>query len=200
MLLVGLPQSQEGDDPVGFLQKMLPTWRPALKKKGPIEIDQAHIIYGSVKSCTLIFRMLRYQDRQAILQGAREVMKTKPIRDQDHLLRFFAPTAAGSPAVDDRPSEVFKRNCKHWELRTSSFILPFFASVLMEINIHSIQLKKPRNSWWRYVVATHQVPVVNWPFMDHRRLQSLWMSKESMNGLGVSASVRVSICFRGFES
>ncbi len=88
MLLVGLPQSQEGDDPVGFLQEMLPTWRPVLKKKGPIEIDQAHIIYGSVKSCTLIFRMLRYQDRQAILQGAREVMKTKPIRDQDHLLHF----------------------------------------------------------------------------------------------------------------
>lgn len=88
--LVGLQQGREGDDPIGFLQMMLPTWIPALKKKGPIEIDRAHRIYGSGKSRTLIFRVLRYQDRQAILQGAREVMKTEPIRDQDNLLRFFA--------------------------------------------------------------------------------------------------------------
>ncbi|RXN34136.1 LINE-1 type transposase domain-containing 1 [Labeo rohita] len=88
--LVGLPQSREGDDPIGFLQKMLPTWIPALKKKGRIEIDRAHRVYGSGKSHTLIFHVLRYQDRQAILQGAREVMKTERIRDQDHLLRFFA--------------------------------------------------------------------------------------------------------------
>lgn len=88
--LVGLPQGREGDNPIGFLQKMLPIWIPALRNKGPIEIDRAHRIYGSGKSRTLLFRVLRYPDRQAILQGAREVMKTEAIRDQDHLLRFFA--------------------------------------------------------------------------------------------------------------
>ncbi|KAL1256569.1 hypothetical protein QQF64_012114 [Cirrhinus molitorella] len=88
--LVGLPQGCKGDDPIGFLQKILPIWIPALKKKGPIEIDRAHRIYGSNKSRTLIFRVLHYQDRQAILQGPSEVMKTEPIRDQEHLLRFFA--------------------------------------------------------------------------------------------------------------
>lgn len=88
--LVGLPQGREGDDPTGFLQKMLPIWIPTLKRKGSIKIGRAHRIYGSGKSCTLIFRVLWYQDRRAILQGAREVTKTELIRDQESILRFFA--------------------------------------------------------------------------------------------------------------
>ncbi|XP_016355516.1 uncharacterized protein LOC107698895 [Sinocyclocheilus anshuiensis] len=86
--LVNLPTGMEGDDPVGFLQKMLPKWIPDLSC--PIEIDRAHRVYSNSNSPrprSLIFRLLRCPDRQAILQGAR---KAKPTLPGGARLEFYA--------------------------------------------------------------------------------------------------------------
>ncbi|CAM4641359.1 unnamed protein product [Leuciscus chuanchicus] len=89
--LVNLPTGMEGDDPVGFLQKMLPKWIPDLSTRSSrIEIDRVHRVYSSSNSPkprSLIFRLLRYPDRQAILQGAR---KAKPTLPGGAHLEFFA--------------------------------------------------------------------------------------------------------------
>ncbi|MGH0133111.1 UNVERIFIED_CONTAM: hypothetical protein FKN15_037188 [Acipenser sinensis] len=58
----------------------------------PILIKPAHRIYnsnwnGSEVTHTIFFKALRYKDRQAILQGARE---KSPIQDTGKTLRFFA--------------------------------------------------------------------------------------------------------------
>lgn len=93
--LVNLSSNREGSDAVGFLQKMLPKWFPLLGAE-PIQIERAHRIYSqSTKNGkgprTLIFKVLRYKDRQAILQGAREAKKNnKPIQDNGKELMFFA--------------------------------------------------------------------------------------------------------------
>lgn len=94
--IVGLAPNREGDDPIGFLQKMLPVWIPTLSKKAPVEIDRAHRIYSQGTARTMIFRVLRYQDRQAILQGAREARKKEPtgIQDARKTLRFYADYSA----------------------------------------------------------------------------------------------------------
>ncbi len=89
--LVNLPTGMEGDDPIGFLQKMLPKWIPELSARPcPIEIDRAHRVYSnsnSPKPRSMIFRLLRYPDRQAILQGAR---KAKPTLPGGTSLEFYA--------------------------------------------------------------------------------------------------------------
>ncbi len=89
--LVNLPTGMEGDDPIGFLQKMLPKWIPELSERPcPIEIDRAHRVYSnsnSPKPRSMIFRLLRYPDRQAILQGAR---KAKPTLPGGTSLEFYA--------------------------------------------------------------------------------------------------------------
>ncbi|GAA6107812.1 uncharacterized protein LOC107698895 [Tachysurus ichikawai] len=77
--LVNLPTGMEGDDPIGFLQKMLPKW-----------IDKAHRVYSNSNSSrprSMIFWLLRYTDRQAILQGAR---KAKPTLPGGVRLEFYA--------------------------------------------------------------------------------------------------------------
>ncbi len=89
--LVNLPTGIEGDDPVGFLQKMLPKWIPELSARPcPIEIDRAPWVYSnynSPKPRLMVFRLLRYPDRQAILQGAR---KAKPTLPGGTSLEFYA--------------------------------------------------------------------------------------------------------------
>ncbi|GAA6103507.1 uncharacterized protein LOC122133667 [Tachysurus ichikawai] len=68
--LVGLKEGEEGSDPVGYLQAQLPIWIPALRN-GRFEIERAHRIYTSDSKRkgprTLIFELLRFQDRNAIL-------------------------------------------------------------------------------------------------------------------------------------
>lgn len=46
---VNLPMCLEGDDPINYLQKMLPSWIPSLKSSGntPVEIDRAHQIFSN---------------------------------------------------------------------------------------------------------------------------------------------------------
>lgn len=72
--LVGLAEGEEGSDALGFMQAQLPRWIPSLKNR-QIEIDRTHRIYtgdSNRKSpCTLILKLLRFQDRNAILKGAR---------------------------------------------------------------------------------------------------------------------------------
>lgn len=64
--LVGLPAGVEGNDPRDYLQKMLPTWNLQLDSE-PLEIERAHRIYSNTsKPQTMISRLLRYTDRQAI--------------------------------------------------------------------------------------------------------------------------------------
>ncbi len=71
--LVGLKEGVEGDEPLGFIQN-LPKWIPSLAGK-EIEIERAHRIYSGERSKstprTFVFKMLRYRDRNAILNGAR---------------------------------------------------------------------------------------------------------------------------------
>lgn len=90
--LINLPTGAEGDDPVGFLCKMLPQWIPTLSGKS-IEIDRVHRIFSANLSRphTMIFRVLRYRDRQAILQGARN---TKPKLSDNTQLEFYADYSA----------------------------------------------------------------------------------------------------------
>ncbi len=89
--LVNLPTGMEGDNPIGFLQKMLPKWIPELSARPcPIEIDRAHRVYSnsnSPKPRSMIFRLLRSPDRQAILQGPR---KAKPTLPGGTSLEFYA--------------------------------------------------------------------------------------------------------------
>lgn len=72
--LVGLPESAEGENAIQFLQDNLPVWIPSLAGD-KIEIQRAHRIFTTQdrtsRPRTLIFRLLRYQDREKILNGAR---------------------------------------------------------------------------------------------------------------------------------
>lgn len=72
--LVCLNEGEEGSDPLGFVQTQLPLWIPSLKNRS-IEIDRAHRIYTGDSNRkglrTLIFKLLRFQDRNAILKRAR---------------------------------------------------------------------------------------------------------------------------------
>lgn len=91
--IVGLSPNREGGEAIRFLQEMLPKWIPSLSNR-PKEIERAHRIYGQQRSTemgrTMIFKVLIYQDRQAILDGAREVSKRGPILDGENQLKFFA--------------------------------------------------------------------------------------------------------------
>lgn len=95
--IVGLAMNREEGDTIRFLQEMLPKWIPLLANR-PIEIKRAHRIYGQQRSLetgrTMIFKVLRYQDHQAILEGAREVSKRGPILDGENRLKFFADYSA----------------------------------------------------------------------------------------------------------
>ncbi|KAJ8416913.1 hypothetical protein AAFF_G00327910 [Aldrovandia affinis] len=95
--LVNLPAGIEGDDPSGYLQKMLPEWIPTLKRSHStlLEIDRAHRIYSNNTSRprTMIFKLLCYTDRQAILAGAR---KARPALSDGTQLLFFADYSPGT--------------------------------------------------------------------------------------------------------
>lgn len=72
--LVGLKEGTEGVDPIRFIQNHLPKWIPSLAGK-ELEIERAHRIYNGKQTTsshrTIIFKLLRYPDRNAILNGAR---------------------------------------------------------------------------------------------------------------------------------
>ncbi len=94
--LVGLPERAEGSDAAGFLRVNLSKWIPSLKDHD-IEIDRAHRVYDGRKNSdrprTLIFRVLRWQDRSEVLKGARQAYPVKCTQDNVTLLFFpdFSP-------------------------------------------------------------------------------------------------------------
>ncbi len=97
--LVGLPEGAEGSDVAGFLRVNLSKWIPSLKDRN-IEIDRAHRVYDGRKNSdrprTLIFRVLRWNDRSEILKGARQAYPVKCTQDNVTLLFFpdFSPATA----------------------------------------------------------------------------------------------------------
>lgn len=95
--LVGLAESAEGSDAIGFLKTHLPRWIPSLAGR-EIRIERAHRLYNTDgkrnnRSRTLIFKLLDYADRQAILKGAREVF---PIIHDQQTLSFFPDYSAAT--------------------------------------------------------------------------------------------------------
>lgn len=100
--ITGLAEGREASDPIGFLQRQLPVWIPTLRDRPIIEIERAHRIYAKGKgkkpgSRTMIFKCLRHQDRQAILNGARQAQKTGPITDN---------TTATGPITDNTTTTI----------------------------------------------------------------------------------------------
>ena len=87
---MGLKEGEEGSDPTGFLTTKLPKWIPALRGR-PVRIGRAHRLYSAEKDAnnnrprTLIFKLLDYNHRQAILKGAR----APKIKHAEHNLLFF---------------------------------------------------------------------------------------------------------------
>ncbi|MGH0137496.1 UNVERIFIED_CONTAM: hypothetical protein FKN15_063880 [Acipenser sinensis] len=76
LCLIGLKEGDEGSNPIDFLSKTLPLCFPTLSGK-TIEIMRAHRIYSDQSKSrdrprTLIFKLLRYSHRQAVLQAARK--------------------------------------------------------------------------------------------------------------------------------
>lgn len=100
--LVNLPSGAEDDDPRGFLQKMLPKWIPSLDA---VEVDKAHRIFSNNTSRprTMIFKLMRFSDRQAILEGAR---KAKPSLASGTQLLFFADYSAGTTRERQEYKEI----------------------------------------------------------------------------------------------
>ena len=72
--LIYLKEGDETVDQIGFLQRMIPKWIPSISHK--VEIERAHRIYSrpgtsnaTDRPTTLIFRVLRYNNENADLQG-----------------------------------------------------------------------------------------------------------------------------------
>lgn len=116
--LVGLPTGAEGKDPRSYLQKMLPTWIPQLGSE-PLEIDRAHRIFSNstARPRTMIFRLLRYTDRQAILEGARKAKPTLPDGTQ---LQFFADYGPGTMNERQKYKEI---RAKLWQRKIDAYLI-----------------------------------------------------------------------------
>lgn len=127
--LVKLPSGAEGDDLRGILQKMLPRWSPSLKDLNdtPMEIDRAHRIYSNNASRprTMIFRLLRYTHRQAILEGAR---RAKPALPGGAQLHFFAEYTPGTTHEWQKYKELRAK------LRQKGIELFLICPVILKVN------------------------------------------------------------------
>lgn len=76
---------------------MLPKWIPSLSNR-VVEIERAHRFYsprekGNIPQ-TMILRLFRHGDCNALLNGAWEASKNAPIQDAGKLLRFYADYSA----------------------------------------------------------------------------------------------------------
>uniref|UniRef100_A0A672NE37 L1 transposable element RRM domain-containing protein n=1 Tax=Sinocyclocheilus grahami TaxID=75366 RepID=A0A672NE37_SINGR len=108
--LMGLPEAAEGENAVQFLQEYLPKWIPSLQGGGKIEIQRAHRIYGSRDKTNrprmLIFRLLRYQDRERILNGVR-APQSEIIHGSSKLI--FFPDFSNETALKRRSFDSVRR-------------------------------------------------------------------------------------------
>lgn len=118
--LVGLKEGVEGDDPLRFIQNQLPKWIPSLAGK-VMEIERAHRIYSGERPKTtprtFIFKLLRYQDRNAILNEARAAGQ---ILHMGTLLLFFPDYSTHTSAKRRAMSSARK---KLTQLGITSFLL-----------------------------------------------------------------------------
>uniref|UniRef100_H2ZZE1 L1 transposable element RRM domain-containing protein n=1 Tax=Latimeria chalumnae TaxID=7897 RepID=H2ZZE1_LATCH len=86
--LVGLPEGEEGKDPVSFLE----TWFPSLLNlpdlSNNLKVERAHHAFlprirNTDRPRMLIFKLLRYRDKEVILRQARKLgtltFKNKPV-------------------------------------------------------------------------------------------------------------------------
>ncbi len=101
--LLGLPEGAEKDDPIGFLKRLLPIWIPSLVGKD-IEIERAHRVYlrastDHSKPRVFLFKLLRYNDRNLILNEAR---CRGPVKANDGAMLSFFPDF--SPATAKKRS------------------------------------------------------------------------------------------------
>lgn len=124
--LVNLAANREGGDAIRFLQEMLPKWIPSLGTK-VVQIERAHRIYSTRtdkkpnRPQTLIFKVLNYQDRKAILQGVKQArVNNTPIMDEDRELLFFADY---SKYTSDRRAEFKAVRKDLWMKGISTFLI-----------------------------------------------------------------------------
>ncbi|KAL2086011.1 hypothetical protein ACEWY4_019331 [Coilia grayii] len=114
--LIGLKEGQEGDDCIGFLKANLPIWIPSLADRD-IKIERAHRLYtdkatsnnaqsNTARPRTIIFKLLDYTDRQAILSGARAVY---PVKHRGDTLHFFPDFSADITRKRKAFTDVRKR-------------------------------------------------------------------------------------------
>lgn len=108
--LVGLSEGVEGDNCITFLKANLPTWIPSVADRD-IKIERAHRLYADRNSNvsrprTIIFKLLDYTDRQAILNGARAVY---PVKHGTDTLHFFPDFSADTTKKQKAFAEVRKR-------------------------------------------------------------------------------------------
>ncbi len=106
--LVGLREGVEGDDCIAFLKANLPKWIPSIATR-EIKIERAHRIYSDKQSKrprTVIFKLLDYTDRQAILKGARAVY---PVKFGSETLHFFPDYSADTTKKRKAFTEVRKK-------------------------------------------------------------------------------------------
>lgn len=74
--VLGLPEGAEDDDPVAFMEGLLPSLLPRAKFSPHFCIERAHRIPASrgpqgAPPRTFIFKLLHYQDRDTVLRAAR---------------------------------------------------------------------------------------------------------------------------------
>ncbi|KAJ7322429.1 hypothetical protein JRQ81_018716 [Phrynocephalus forsythii] len=74
--MLGLPEGAEGSDPLSFLQRTLPEMLALPAESRPLEVESARRVHGGVawdpngRPRPLVFRLLRFADKAAILQAA----------------------------------------------------------------------------------------------------------------------------------
>lgn len=117
--LVGLKESEEGDNCIAFLKANLPRWIPSLAGRD-IKIERAHRIYSGKNNNrprTVIFKLLDYTDRQALLKGARAA---PPVQHGGASLLFFPDY---SPDTTRKRKEFADVRKKMDNLGIQSFLL-----------------------------------------------------------------------------
>lgn len=129
--ITGLAAGREGGDAIAFLQDMIPKWIPSLDN-AKIQIERAHRIRSNKNNgqATMIFRVLRNQDRNTILQGAREARKKAPIQDAGRTIRFYVDYSAFMSERRKAYGEVMK---ELYERGVPAFLI-HLATLRMTIN------------------------------------------------------------------
>ncbi|RXN24319.1 LINE-1 type transposase domain-containing 1 [Labeo rohita] len=117
--LLGLPEGAEKDDPIGFLKRSLPTWIPSLAGKD-IEIERAHRVYSRAstdhsKPRVFLFKLLRYNDRNLILNEAR---RHAPVKANDGAMLSFFPDFSPMTAKKRSSFSAIRKELKEAGLQT----------------------------------------------------------------------------------